>query len=316
MNKIKDIKTSEQRQELLQQILDKQLLELRKICFRYSSKNLLSNKIIIKEADLSDLNAQGLWEQEDKKNEYRYTHSISVSPILITEYLNYKRGRWDRWSRCTKKWYKKRLIDTVKHEIIHGFVMEEYELWSDITNCHNDASPIFLSVMAFLGGVSNHKSASIFNKTQEYYNIKKMKDWTEFNTYITKLILKYNRVTKKLKSKTIDDKINDSTYITSNGFTFASREVGLEGVCSGVDLVKDMATKRTVNVQLNHFSIGACIQPEALEKLMDKKINNDNFTTKTKENMYVKDNFLCVKCDGKLIKRKIDAKSPVNLAIN
>lgn len=268
---------NEERQALLDKLLIKELEELRKICFKYQRRHFIRNKIIICEDDLSHVDekgALGLYEQIEKKNDFHYTHKISIHKRLIDDCLNYKYNKYEAWAGITKKYYTKKLKDTLLHEIIHAYCAEDYEIWSDIKGTDRDASPIFLSMLYFLGGKSNHHAAIHFKKTEMYKEIKRLNDWKEFNIYITKLILNYNKVAKNL-GKIVNTADMNNVSMVTNKFEFAHRGMGLKASWTGIDDVVGKGKK--AYMQSNYFNIGSAIAPDKIEALVNKKINNGYF---------------------------------------
>ena len=131
------------RQELLEKLLAKEMERMRKICFKYQRRALLFNEIEICEGDLTKEEALGLYKTVDKKDDFNFTHKIIISTELLDNYFNYKYSKWG----IGKKYYKRQILNTVRHELVHALVNEIFELVTDIEGTHRDASPFFLAVL-------------------------------------------------------------------------------------------------------------------------------------------------------------------------
>lgn len=178
------------RQELLNHLLEKELKELKKICFKYERRTLLDNKITIQEENLNEckkeyeLKTAGRYERVNIKNDYRFEHKISVDSSVVDDYLNYKPDFYSSYFGRRKKYYKRQLIETIRHEILHGFCYENFESFSNIEGSYRDASPIFLSVLTFFKCPSGHKCENNFKKSPIYNDVIKIKNFAELEQYL------------------------------------------------------------------------------------------------------------------------------------
>lgn len=276
--------TLEKRQALLDKILKKTMEELRLKCFKYKRRQFLWSKVIIKERDLTELNANGLYETSDKDKDYRYTHNIYINTELLDNYFNYKR-KYGWYSKYfTKKWHKKQIKDTIFHELCHAFVYEQFEDWCDIPGTNRDASPIFLATLNFLGGTSSHHAAIYFVDTQLYKDIKQIADFKDFSKYIIKLIHKYNKATRDLTKMYNIKEDKKLGTVTENTFSFAHRSMGLRA--DYLSTSNFYSKDKKLNVFLCGFSIGSTIEPEQIESLVNKKLANENFKIVAKDKNY------------------------------
>lgn len=270
--------------ELLEYLLEKEIGRLRKIMFPHQRRSLLYNKINIYEGDLSSKNASGLWEREDVRNKFKYTHRITIHNELVNNYQNYKYNKWDALAGITKKWYKNRLIKTIRHELIHGITDEEFN-WCDLEHCNSDVSPIFLSVLHWLGGSTNHNFAIQFKDAEIWQDIKDLKSYKEVDMYLTRLIMKYEKEIKKLKL--IENKKDKVKKITENCFDFGGNNVGLLAYSSLINRIRSKDV--VVRGERNHFYIGYKIMPKQLHNLVHKKLNNKAFENINDRKTYLLD---------------------------
>ena len=300
MNKINDIKkevTQEDRQELLNELVAKDMSILKKICFKYQHRALLQNKLIIFPADLNSISACGLYEKVDanKDNQFIYTHKISVNNDTIDEYFIGKHSKWYTQTYC-----KKAIKKVIRHELCHALAREIFSDYTNISEANADSSPLFLSLLYFLKGTTNHDCRRAWWRSELYKKTKTIKTFEELHFYLIHQLLQYEKVTFELARNYSDN------IITLNTFSFASRYSGLLASSSTRDIGKDMATGRVLDLSCNHFEIGCCIMPQDIEKLVNKKINNGNFKNIATKKSYVKDMVMLSIEDGKLTKIKIE----------
>lgn len=273
-NMVEKLKDKLERQNLLEKLMDKEIERLRKLCFKYKRRDFLNNKVEIIEGSL-DKGVAGVYETINTKNKYRYTHRITISSNIIDSYVNYKYDRYD----FGKRWYKQRLIEVIRHELVHAFVKDEFEIWADeITDVHSDASPFFLSILYFVGGTSNHHCGIYFWKTKMYEDIKNIKSFTELNLYLSKLLMKYEKEARKLKIVIVKEDNGKVIKHYTNSFKFASGKLGFNGMIRLEDVI---VVKNMKNYAIgNLFEIGAMVMPENLKALVDKKNINESFDKK------------------------------------
>lgn len=262
--KLSEIITPEDRQAFLQYLLDKEIEKVRKIIYPYQRRNLIDDNITIKESDLTEINAGGLYEYDEKNG----VHKISINTATINYYLNYKKCWWLTKTRC-----KKNLINTIGHELVHALVSEKFEhVYRDISNKNKDASPVFLATLQFLGYTSNHRCAYKYKYSHLYYEIEELlgtgASWIDYKLHIFQYLKKIDDV----KSKYTDryNKIN---------FAFSSRSDKLE---KHYNLVSEATLLNRDNNKLEKlfkvsnisFDIGSTLDVNRLEELVLKKIKN------------------------------------------
>lgn len=263
-----------EREQLLNKLLAKEMERMRKICFKYERRNFLLNKVeIIENKEIDERGAIGTWNIKDIKNQYRYTHLIQINPCLIDNYI---------WTDAYKKRYKKELVDTIRHELIHAMVYEEFEGWVDrdeVKGTQADGSPVFLSCLQFLNGDANgHKCGNKFRYSKVYEQIKDFTEWKQLRKYCIKLMLSYNIETQKIKDKyNKQDYLKNNIKLINNSFRFSNVGFGLDAdTCTKAKMKYRKNNSRLITLD-SVFEIGAYILPQDLEKLFIKKINNYNF---------------------------------------
>ncbi|CAM2830431.1 hypothetical protein HAHI6034_05100 [Hathewaya histolytica] len=263
-----------ERQAYLQELLNKELEELRVKCFPWKRRDFLLNKVAIEEDYKLDDETSGQYQTIE--NDKGMTHKITLNPILLTSILNYK---WIGQYCLNKRYYKRRLQQTIRHELVHAFVREEWEKLTDIEGVYRDASPIFLATLKFLKGVSHHDACEDFTRKSELYlKVLDMsfenKKYEEFRLEMLKLILEYE---KEIRDINVENK-------NSTKFEFSYRNSGLLGTWNTTTRITGREGKMDINTY--NFQIGSRILPGDLKRLTHRKINNGNFELKQEEKYY------------------------------
>ncbi|CAK7084404.1 hypothetical protein [Tissierella sp.] len=295
---------NKQRQQLLQKLMDREMERLRKKCFKYKRRPFLYGDIEIIEEDLTEIQASGLYKKIEL-NKYKIKHKISIDIRLLDDYFNYKYNKWDSRIGINKKYYKNRIIKVIRHELAHAFVEERYEhMFSKLENKNSDGSPIFLIVLYWMDGYSNHNCVTAFKKSNFYKDTKIIKTFNDLDNYVFDLLYKYDEVTRELEKinnyrnvKTDEEfkEIKDVST-TINSFRFAHRKAGLnkniEHKTLGVVMVNDndKKVKRIFTSKATDWEIGCCVEPENIRELYNKKadIQRANLYKDTKE-LYIGD---------------------------
>ncbi|MCD3254362.1 hypothetical protein [Clostridium botulinum] len=277
------------RQKLLNIILKQEIKRMKRICFYYSDEkqSLLMNPIMICTENFNDKQVAGRYEVANKKNKYKFTHKIKVSKKCVDEYFNCKNER----NQCAG-YYKEKLISIIRHELVHAFVNEKFELWgNDIEGYQHDSSPIFLSVLYFVGGITTHKCCKAWIKSDLYKTIMRMNGYENLRLYLSKLLIDYEGAVRKIKQvQNVDgDKIN----VMSNVFTFGDGDViGWKNIFSNIiDIYTTTENKKIKQVhdESNLFSIGFETKPTDINKNMIEKRKNqvNSFVVYDYKKMYV-----------------------------
>lgn len=186
---------------LLDKLLQKELEELRKKFRPYKRKPFLRNKVTI-DLDLNcrRKNTLGYYEntREDKR-QWKYEHKIFLTKLSRSYYEMYCNNFND------KKRGIKRLRETIRHELIHAFVYEEFDEWEMIEGCNRDYSPIFLACLYWSGLDSPYPYTNKFKESNLYKNIEKCKSYDMVYMYLVHYIFDLERITRKINKKLNDD---------------------------------------------------------------------------------------------------------------
>ncbi len=272
--KFADIETSEDRQEFLQYMLDKELEKIRKKIYKYQRRDVVWNPIKIEETEFETLTTCGryIWDEENE------VHKIQIKKNLVGNYIS----QYYRWW-CPKSRDKFNLVDTIGHEICHAFVKERFEhVFCKIKYKNRDASPVFLMVLQYLGYTSGHHCESNYTVSQMWMDIQDLKSknakWDEVFNYILMYLKEIESLrqdlNEKYKYKNIDDNILGQTI----DFDFSARGSGLRKMAEVnlniVGYVLDKKKFTNAGIKNTTFEIGSMINADEIKKLIYKKLTN------------------------------------------
>lgn len=266
--KFKDIKTMEDRQELLQYLLDKEIELLRKKLYKYQRCSVFNHKVTIVEKDFEDFKTAGCYIWNDKTN----THEIYISNRRIDNYI---RQDYDPYS--AKLFDKLDMQSTLLHELCHALVREKFEiLYSKIKNKNTDGSPVFLACLHYLNGNSSHDCATAFIGTDMWKEVCQMKKdkttWDDFINYIYKYVYSIYDYQETFNKENMLNGIQIS-------FNFGYYESGLKKDIETITKISvwDRYKKefKTMTVKNITFDIGSTMDLDRIKQFVAKKINND-----------------------------------------
>ncbi|MBU3215847.1 hypothetical protein LL033_11860 [Clostridium estertheticum] len=257
------------RQELLNVLLTEEIEILRKKMLPYKKKKLLRCEVIIKEANFEDKSQAGQYNFTDNK------HIILIDKLTI--YSCHKMPTF--WLR---QYYKRQVKSIIKHELIHALVEQEFEhIYKNIKGKNRDASPVFLTVLSWCGGISNHDCMRNFRHTDNYIESMNCLDkYEDLYDYIIEMLYSYNEVIRDLETQN-----NDKEFLEQNGkiglkmktnkFEFANRKSGFfkNSEIKRINIFKEnnkFAKNTNVNI-INTFEIGCNVLPSQILELFNKK---------------------------------------------
>lgn len=302
------------RQELLENLLQKEMEDLRKRCFKYKRRPFLENRVTIVEESLNEDDAKeraaGRYERINEVNDYKFEHKISIDSCVINDYLKCREKESvtkDNY-KSAKKYYKRNLTNVIRHELVHAMVSEYFEPLSEIEGTYRDASPIFLSVLEFCCGVSHHKCAFDFENASEIYTDSlQLESFDQLEKYILKLMRKYEKVCSNLKQeKELREGFMKSI---SNNFEYSHRNAGLLGRSSYESRYICIDKRGKIDDRLNFFEIGCNITPIMVKSLVERKINSQSFEMLSTEKSFYKvatQVIITKDKNGKISKTKIE----------
>lgn len=185
---------------LLNELMQNELELLRKKFRPYRRRPFLSNKVVIN-VDMKHKvkDVLGYYEntQKDEKK-WRYTHKIFLTKEA--------KQRYELYVGVTLKCEAiEGLREIIRHELIHAFVFEEFEYFSDIKHTEGDYSPIFLSCLYWGGGRSGHAYTNKFKEMELYKKISQCKKFDEVYMHLIHYISELEQLTRKINSKINQD---------------------------------------------------------------------------------------------------------------
>lgn len=258
---------------LLDKLLQKELEELRKKFRPYKRKPFLRNKVII-DLDLKfkSKNTLGYYENTrvDKKL-WKYEHKIFLTKLSRNYYEMYCNEFND------KKKGIKHLRETIRHELIHAFVYEEFDEWEMIEGCNRDYSPIFLACLHWSGLNSPYTYTNKFKESELYKNIEKCKNYDMVYMYLVNYICDLERITSRINKKLNSDVMNyKNLKISFNGY-----EAGMIKKYYSSCIIKrkkdnGICIEKGVEMDLG---IGFLVNPNDIVSNYERKFDNNSMAT-------------------------------------
>ncbi len=258
---------------LLDKLLQKELDELRKRFRPYKRKPFLRNRVII-DLDLKckEKNTLGYYKNtRENKRQWKYEHKIFLTKLSRSYYEMYCNNFND------KKRGIKRLRETIRHELIHAFVYEEFDEWEMIEGCNRDYSPIFLACLHWSGLDSPYPYTNKFKESDLYKNIEKCKNYDMVYMYLVHYIGDLERSVRKINKNLSTDSNN---YKKLN-ISFNHYEAGIIKKAYASCIVRrkkgnEMRIEKAVEMDLG---IGFLVTPNDIELNYERKFNNNSMAT-------------------------------------
>lgn len=252
------------KEEILNKLGSEQLEYLRKKIYRCIKKDLLFDDAefyLLSKLDNIKANIAGRYIY-DKENE---VHKIYISDKQIEDYKKYYFAK-DYFSKLLKN----AVIDTIRHEILHGYVEERFRYSCKVKNQECDASIIFLMYLQFFNVRSGHSCAYAYKHSKMHQVVKKCKDYKEFLDLVIEVIDKVNKVQKILKDKYTEQGKSVSIIFgdkNSSMFKFISNK-------SKYIVKNEEQQLKQMNIEAIDFMLGSTTDIDSIEALVDKKLNN------------------------------------------
>lgn len=258
---------------LLDKLLQKELDELRKRFRPYKRKPFLRNRVII-DLDLKckEKNTLGYYKNtRENKRQWKYEHKIFLTKLSRSYYEMYCNNFND------KKRGIKRLRETIRHELIHAFVYEEFDEWEMIEGCNRDYSPIFLACLHWSGLDSPYPYTNKFKESDLYKNIEKCKNYDMVYMYLVHYIGDLERSVRKIN----ENLSTDSNNYKKLNISFNHYEAGIIKKAYASCIVRrkkgnEMRIEKAVEMDLG---IGFLVTPNDIELNYERKFNNNSMAT-------------------------------------
>ncbi|WPC42928.1 hypothetical protein [Clostridium sp. JS66] len=259
------------RQKILNKALTEVLEELRKKCFPWKRRNFLFDDVEIMERNFykeEDPDVLGLYEWDEKQ----LVHKIYIAKQYIWCCHRFENS----WVR---KYHYRHLKQIIHHEVIHAFLQDhwEHKYKKFITGKDRDSSPLFLSILYWTGGYSNHQCMEGFEHTELYNKIFNFGTYEELEDYLNDMLLNYREVIKPIQKIDNEEdftklKSNDYNSVT-NLFEFAPRINGMEKITevNWVDIYKRGDKVKKYNYITRKWQVGCNVTPDMLVALYNRK---------------------------------------------
>ena len=181
----------------IKKLIEKQMNEIiKELTLKFlteTKKMFLNHKVRIDIKDISEKETIAFYENTFSE-EKEYTHIINITPMFITLcacWIDMK----------NKKHALTQINETLKHELMHAFVFEEFETLDIITNMHSDYSPIFLSCLYWGGGSSSHSHVDRFIFSDLAQRAMNCKNYSELKDLLLEYIFEYERSLQIINNK-------------------------------------------------------------------------------------------------------------------
>lgn len=258
---------------LLDKLLQKELEELRKRFRPYKRRPFLRNKVII-DLDLKckRKNTLGYYENtRANERQWKYEHKIFLTKLSRSYYEMYCNDFND------KKWGIESLRETIRHELIHAFVYEEFDEWEMIEGCNRDYSPIFLACLHWSGLDSPYPYTNKFKESDLYKNIEKCKNYDMVYMYLINYIGDLERITRKI-NKNLN---NDTNNYKNLNISFNGYEAGMIKKTYSSCIVRrkkdnSICIEKGAEMELG---IGFLVTPNDIVSNYERKFNNNSMAT-------------------------------------
>lgn len=261
------------RQEILDKALEKELKYLKKKIYYRQRRSLLYDDIRIEEVDFKNNETAGLYEYDEKN----FTHVIKISSEELDKEIARGRKRVDIYTRILGL----TLSDIIRHELVHGFVNEKYQhVIPKVGHINADASPIFLSVLTFVDGKTNHDCKWAYKETDLYKEVREMTDYSDLHAKLIKLLMKYKKIADYFSRDEIRVKLSSAV-----NFNFSPRSPGLEKFTQAKTNYKIKSGEKLVQQEAKacRFNIGCNVKPEQIIDLVERKLKNNEDYKYTEE---------------------------------
>lgn len=253
---------------LLNKILKSELEFLRKRFRPYKKRLFLRNDVRIS-IDLREQNDRILGYYENTKSfkrQRKYTHKIFITKLSLNDFRRTIKVHYKRFGLS-------KLRDTIRHELIHAFVFEEFEQCRLIDNSYCDYSPIFLGCLAWCCCPSGHPYTNNFFKTELYRKMSECKNYDDWYACLIDYIFALENTVRKINQE-MKNNISDHRILNIKFNQHGAGIVKRKYISATVIAKKDnkLCRKRVTEMTLG---LGFLVTPEILLKNYKRKFEND-----------------------------------------
>lgn len=250
---------------LLEKLLKMELERLRQRFRPYKRRSFLRNKVTMR-IQKGEKGVLGYYKNDrNTDRQFKYTHKISITEYQIEKYYRY-------YKFSMKIQAMSELRDTIRHELIHAFVFEEFEEWETIKNTYADYSPIFLSCLYFANTSSGHKFTNKYFDTELFQKVKECKNYDSLQTLLIFYIYEFEKVVNKINKGEDQYNINKLS-IVFNGSRHGAGMRKRSYIKAYTKYKENNILKQGV-IQLITLGIGFLVSPTILLKNCERKFDN------------------------------------------
>lgn len=250
---------------LLDKLLNVELEKLRRKFWAYKRRPFLKNKVEIRIGKYRK-NVAGCYENTRKNDrQFKYMHKIYITKNQVSTYARYVRWHMKRVAIAELK-------ALIRHELIHAFIFEEFEMWEEIKNTHGDYSPIFLSCLYWCNGNTHHRYTDKFLETELWKEIRVCKSYWDVYIKLMRFITNLEKCVDE-----INRDINTNPHIQKGlSIEFNNRE---PGIVKRAYLSSNIIEKQDSNVYkykaiIMTLGLGFLVTPDTLKESYQRKFDN------------------------------------------
>lgn len=251
----------EERQELLEELMAKEIKKMRKVIKKYNHEPLLYTPIEIKESSLKE-NVAGAITKDENEDKW----IIEIDTKVISDYYKENENKW------LNKYNKKRLKNVIGHELVHGWVDENYNIFFKEGN--RDSSIIFLNALLMFGYTSGHECW--FRWRWNSNNVVKCVNKKEFDKYVISIYKKFNLLEQaytynNLKGNTAENVKIRLTFSWDYNVYGLQKLMSMQGDCKSY---KD-GDKGTYNSKDITLAVGCMVDLDKLDEYIERALETD-----------------------------------------
>lgn len=253
---------------LLNKLLKSELEILRKIFKPYKRRSFLRREVCISiDLKMSDDRTLGYYvNTKDFDRQRKYIHKIFITKLSLDDF------RISTKFHC-KSFGISKLRDTIRHELIHAFVFEEFEEYKLIDNSYCDYSPIFLGCLVWCGCSSGHSYTNNFFKTELYKKMSECKNYDDWYSCLIDYIYDLESTVRKI-NKEMEKNISEHRILKIKFNQCGAGIVKRKYISATTIAKKDNKLCRKKITEMT-LGIGFLVTPEVLLKNYERKFEND-----------------------------------------
>jgi hypothetical protein len=251
----------EERQLLLERLMANEIKKMRKIVKKYNRDPLLYTDVEIKEFNL-EKDVAGRITKDEKEDKW----IIEIDTKVINDYYKETKDKW------TNKYNKRTLKGVIGHELTHGWVDENYNIFFKDGN--RDSSIIFLNALVMFGYSSGHDCW--FKWRWNSNNVVKCSNKKEFDRYVISIYKKFNLLEQAYTYNCLKGKKAENVKLRLT-FPWDYNVYGLQKLMSAEGYVKgyNSGDKGTYNSKDITLAVGCMVDLDKLDKYIERALETD-----------------------------------------